>query len=198
MCRGRKKARRDAPDLRSALFLTRTLSGIALKLTLATACAAIVLAVTVSVWLTRTAGHTNGPARAVAAAGAGVHRAGVLGTGTGLAIPASLAAATTPLSRTPHQIARHMLIHHFRWKAWQFKYLDRLWTLESGWNRYATNPYSGAYGIPQAFPGQKMASAGPNWRSSARTQIRWGMRYIKERYGTPYWAWQNERRYSWY
>jgi hypothetical protein len=108
------------------------------------------------------------------------------------------AAAQAALSGTPHQIAWELLIHHFHWRSWQFKYLDKLWTLESGWNRYATNPYSGAYGIPQAVPGSKMATAGPNWRSDARTQIRWGLLYIEERYRTPYWAWRNERTFGWY
>jgi hypothetical protein len=91
-----------------------------------------------------------------------------------------------------------MLVHRFHWRRWQFYYLDLLWNAESGWNRYATNPYSGAYGIPQAVPGNKMAAAGPGWRTSARTQIHWGMLYIKERYGTPYWAWEHERWYGWY
>jgi hypothetical protein len=100
--------------------------------------------------------------------------------------------------RTPRHIARAMLIHRFGWKAWQFKFLNRLWASESGWNRYATNPYSGAYGIPQAVPGSKMSSAGPGWQWNARTQIRWGMRYIKARYGTPYRAWRQQRDYGWY
>ena len=56
---------------------------------------------------------------------------------------------------------------------------------ESGWNKYAENPYSGAYGIPQAVPGSKMASAGNDWRTNATTQIRWGLRYIQGRYGAP-------------
>ena len=56
---------------------------------------------------------------------------------------------------------------------------------ESGWNPRAANPSSGAYGIPQAMPGSKMASAGPDWPSSAATQIRWGLNYIKNTYGSP-------------
>jgi hypothetical protein len=100
--------------------------------------------------------------------------------------------------RTPRQIAKAMLRHRFGWKAWQFKYLNRLWATESGWNRYATNPYSGAYGIPQAVPGRKMSSAGPGWQWNARTQIRWGMRYIRATYRTPYWAWRHQRDCGWY
>ena len=108
------------------------------------------------------------------------------------------APALEPRRRTPRRIARAMLVHRFGWKAWQFKYLNRLWATESGWNRYATNPYSGAYGIPQAFPGSKMSSAGPGWQWNARTQIRWGMRYIQGRYRTPYWAWRHLRGCGWY
>ncbi len=99
--------------------------------------------------------------------------------------------------RAPRQIARSLL-RRFHWRGWQFRYLDRLWEQESGWNRYAANPYSGAYGIPQADPGGVMASAGPGWRWNARTQIRWGLRYIRGRYGSPYWAWQHELVYNWY
>jgi hypothetical protein len=108
------------------------------------------------------------------------------------------AAAVQPPRHPPRQIARAMLVHRFGWKAWQFKYLNRLWATESGWNRYATNPYSGAYGIPQAVPGSKMSSAGPGWQWNARTQIRWGMRYIQARYRTPYWAWRHLHGDGWY
>lgn len=99
---------------------------------------------------------------------------------------------------TPKRIAWQML-RKFGWSPrHQFKYLDRLWARESSWNVYASNPFSGAYGIPQAVPGGKMATAGPNWRTSARTQIRWGMRYIRSRYGSPANAWGHECAYGWY
>ncbi len=101
-------------------------------------------------------------------------------------------------SRTPRQIARAML-PKFHWSASkQFKYLSWLWQRESGWNKYASNPYSGAYGIPQALPGSKMSSAGPNWRSNASTQIRWGLRYIRARYGSPHRAWNHSQATGWY
>ncbi|HEY5985037.1 MAG TPA: hypothetical protein VIV12_01455 [Streptosporangiaceae bacterium] len=109
-----------------------------------------------------------------------------------------LAAATAARDRSPRGEARLLLRHRFHWQRWQFKYVNRLWARESGWNRFASNPYSGAYGIPQAAPGNKMASAGRDWRYSARTQILWGMRYIKARYRTPYWAWVHSRAYGWY
>ena len=100
-------------------------------------------------------------------------------------------------ARTPRQIARSML-PHFHWGPHQFKYLNWLWSHESGWNPYAANPYSGAYGIPQAMPGYQMASAGRGWHWNARTQIRWGMRYIRGRYGSPRRAWWHETGYGWY
>lgn len=100
--------------------------------------------------------------------------------------------------RSPKQIAWDIM-HWFGWKAkWQFRYLKWLWNRESSWNIYATNPYSGAYGIPQAVPGGKMASCGRNWRWNAETQIRWGMRYIKATYRSPKRAWRHEVYYGWY
>ena len=98
---------------------------------------------------------------------------------------------------TPREIGRAML-RVFHWRKGQFKYLNWLWDRESGWNKYATNPYSGAYGIPQALPAWKMASAGPDYQTNARTQIRWGMRYIRARYGSPERAWDHEISVGWY
>jgi hypothetical protein len=114
-----------------------------------------------------------------------------------IASVAPLTVATTTAARTPRQIARTML-RRFGWSAAQFPYLNRLWTVESHWNPRAWNRYSGAYGIPQACPGSKMATAGPHWRTNATTQIRWGLRYIKGRYGSPRRAWQHEVVYGWY
>ena len=89
--------------------------------------------------------------------------------------------------------------HRFGWRPkYQFRSLNKLWERESSWRIHAQNPYSGAYGIPQAVPGRKMASAGRDWRDSARTQIRWGLRYIKNRYGKPRRAWAHEVAYGWY
>jgi resuscitation-promoting factor RpfB len=90
------------------------------------------------------------------------------------------------------------MLPSFHWRGWQFKYLNLLWSRESSWNVFAQNPYSGAYGIPQAVPGSKMASAGPNWERSARTQIRWGRRYSKAIYGSPLAAWRHELATGWY
>ena len=105
-------------------------------------------------------------------------------------------AASTP-SGSPQQIAEQML-SQFGWSSGQFSCLQPLWAHESGWNIYASNPSSGAYGIPQALPGSKMASAGPDWQSNAATQIRWGLTYIQGTYGSPCAAWSHEQADGWY
>ncbi|MGH8791861.1 MAG: lytic transglycosylase domain-containing protein [Stackebrandtia sp.] len=76
--------------------------------------------------------------------------------------------------------------------------LDPLWDHESGWNESASNPSSGAYGIPQALPGDKMASHGDDWQTSADTQIAWGLDYISDRYGDPCGAWNFWQANNWY
>jgi hypothetical protein len=84
------------------------------------------------------------------------------------------------------------------WSAGQFDCLDSLWTKESGWKVSADNPTSSAYGIPQALPGSKMASAGGDWRTNPRTQIVWGLDYIEGRYGSPCAAWSHSKARNWY
>ena len=74
------------------------------------------------------------------------------------------------------------------WGDDQFACLVQIWDHESGWRVNAANP-SGAYGIPQALPGSKMATAGPNWQTDAATQITWGLGYIAARYTDPCGAW---------
>ncbi|MGP3931477.1 lytic transglycosylase domain-containing protein [Nonomuraea sp. KM88] len=84
------------------------------------------------------------------------------------------------------------------WGNDQWGCLERLWQKESGWNERAMNRYSGAYGIPQSLPGTKMASAGADWQTNAATQIKWGLGYIKGRYGTPCGAWAHSQSVGWY
>jgi hypothetical protein len=82
-------------------------------------------------------------------------------------------------------------------KATQWTCLYDLWQQESGWNVYAQNP-SGAYGIPQSLPGNRMAMFGSDYLTDPTTQIKWGLWYIKSVYGTPCAAWQNEVEYHSY
>jgi hypothetical protein len=97
----------------------------------------------------------------------------------------------------PRDIAR-ALMPQFGFGADQFGCLDSLWIRESQWNPAAHNASSGAHGIPQALPGSKMASAGPNWESNPVTQITWGLGYIRDRYGSPCGAWGHSESYGWY
>jgi hypothetical protein len=84
------------------------------------------------------------------------------------------------------------------WTGREWTCLNRLWTAESNWRTRADNPTSSAYGIPQALPGRKMRSAGRDWRTNPKTQIKWGLSYIKGRYGTPCSAWSFHRAHNWY
>ena len=108
----------------------------------------------------------------------------------------SASAPATP-SGSPQQIAAAML-GSFGWSSGEFGCLQSLWNAESGWNPSASNSISGAYGIPQALPGSKMASAGADWQTDPTTQIKWGLGYIKAIYGTPCSAWSFWQANGWY
>lgn len=89
------------------------------------------------------------------------------------------------------------LFPSYGWGADQQQPLVKLWNQESGWNARARNP-SGAYGIPQSLPGAKMASAGADWETNPKTQIKWGLGYIASVYVTPQGAWNHEVANGWY
>jgi hypothetical protein len=84
------------------------------------------------------------------------------------------------------------------WDTGEYDCLVALWTRESHWNVYAENPTSGAYGIPQALPGDKMATVAADWRTNPETQIIWGIGYIEGRYQTPCGAWAHSELKGWY
>lgn len=108
--------------------------------------------------------------------------------------------APPPASISPgsnRALGYHLMIE-FGWGADQWAALDALWRRESGWNHLAENRSSGAYGIPQSLPANKMASMGADWRTNPETQIRWGLAYIAARYGTPMKAWAHSERVGWY
>jgi hypothetical protein len=100
-------------------------------------------------------------------------------------------------NQDPRTIASAML-PEFGFSSSQMSCLEPLWSGESGWNVHADNPSSSAYGIPQALPGSKMASAGADWENNAATQIRWGLGYIKNSYGSPCGAWSFKQGHGWY
>ncbi|HEV7185013.1 MAG: lytic transglycosylase domain-containing protein [Leifsonia sp.] len=96
------------------------------------------------------------------------------------------------------QAAGYAAVHARGWGDDQYNCLVSLWNKESHWNVYAYNSGSGAYGIPQALPGSKMASAGADWQTNAATQIAWGLGYITGRYSTPCGAWSHSQSTGWY
>ena len=86
----------------------------------------------------------------------------------------------------------------YGWAPGQMQCLMTLWTKESDWETTATNPSSGAYGVVQSLPAEKMASAGADYRTNYRTQINWGLNYVKERYGSPCGALNFHYANNWY
>ncbi|MET9364509.1 transglycosylase SLT domain-containing protein [Streptomyces sp. NPDC006632] len=80
----------------------------------------------------------------------------------------------------------------------QFGAFSKIVSHESGWNHKATNSSSGAYGLVQALPASKMASAGADWKTNPATQIKWGLDYMNSRYGSPVGAWNFWSAHHWY
>jgi len=106
-------------------------------------------------------------------------------------------AVSRSAQRDPRSVAAAMVADR-GWSSDQMSCLDSLWSKESGWQWDADNPTSSAYGIPQALPGSKMASAGADWETNPVTQIRWGLGYIESSYGTPCAAWSHSQANDWY
>jgi hypothetical protein len=98
---------------------------------------------------------------------------------------------------TAKAIAYEMLVAR-GWGDAEYSCLVALWQRESNWNVNAHNPTSGAHGIPQALPGDKMATVAADWQTNPVTQITWGLGYIAGRYGTPCGAWEHSERKGWY
>lgn len=117
----------------------------------------------------------------------------VVSVGT-LTIPKTTAAQQGSNRALGKQMAADM----YGWSGDQWLCLDNLWQRESGWRHTAQNKSSGAYGIPQALPGTKMAKYGDDWMTNPATQIKWGLAYVKGRYGTPCGAWGHFQTVHWY
>lgn len=89
-------------------------------------------------------------------------------------------------------------VNEYEWDYSQYSCLVKLWERESNWRTTALNSSSGAYGIPQSLPAEKMASAGNDWRTNPETQINWGINYIDRRYGSPCAALAHSDIHNWY
>jgi len=119
---------------------------------------------------------------------------GAISLGSGSSVDAgemalvSLAARQVQLAKTPEGariVAGQLVATTYKWNAKQMSCLNTLWTGESHWNFKAHNYSSGATGIAQALPANKMDVIATDWRTNPVTQLKWGLRYIKIRYGTP-------------
>ncbi len=109
----------------------------------------------------------------------------------------ALASEQVQLAKTPsgaQQVAQSLIDATYKWNAAQVQCLDTLWNKESHWNFQAHNYRSGAHGIAQALPANKMEVIAMDWRTNPITQIKWGLRYISVRYGTPCKALAKHRR----
>jgi hypothetical protein len=104
---------------------------------------------------------------------------------------------TEPQTGSNRSIGRSMAASH-GWTGVQWDCLNNLWQKESGWSTRSSNSSGSAWGIPQALPGSKMKSAGTDWRTNPATQIKWGIGYIDNRYGTACKAWGHWQSHNWY
>ncbi|MFI6016719.1 transglycosylase SLT domain-containing protein [Streptomyces sp. NPDC051287] len=119
--------------------------------------------------------------------------AAVAAATAGMALSAAPAQAATGSASSAQAIAHKMIPD-----AAQFAAFSKIVSHESGWNPSATNGSSGAYGLVQALPGSKMASAGSDWKTNPATQIEWGLDYMNSRYGSPTAAWSFWQANGWY
>ncbi|MBN0044834.1 transglycosylase SLT domain-containing protein [Streptomyces actuosus] len=134
--------------------------------------------------------------RNIAAPKKALTTAAVAAATAGLALTAAPAHAATASADSASQakaIARKMIPD-----AAQYNAFSEIVQHESGWNVHATNSSSGAYGLVQALPGSKMASAGSDWKTNPATQIKWGLNYMDARYGSPVGAWNFWQANGWY
>lgn len=108
---------------------------------------------------------------------------------------------STNINRTKEDYkayAYDLVLNKYLWSESDYQALVNLWERESNWNANAHNKSSGAHGIPQSLPASKMSSEGSDYYTNGYTQIRWGLKYIKERYGSPSKAWKHFQNKNWY
>jgi hypothetical protein len=120
------------------------------------------------------------------------------GTSTGTSAPYAGPIPSSCSVYTGNRAVGCALMLDAGFKIDQFPCLDSLFKRESGWNQLASNSSSGAYGIPQALPGSKMAKFGADWKTNPVPQIKWGLDYIEGRYSTPCGAWSHSQSTGWY
>jgi hypothetical protein len=133
-------------------------------------------------------------ARRIASPKKALTTAAVAAAATGLVLTAAPAhAAPASSAAQAKAIAKQMIPSTAQYNAF-----SKIVEHESGWDVDAMNASSGAYGLVQALPGSKMASAGSDWKTNAKTQIEWGLDYMNDRYGSPVGAWNFWQANGWY
>ncbi|MER6343822.1 aggregation-promoting factor C-terminal-like domain-containing protein [Streptomyces sp. NPDC001595] len=133
-------------------------------------------------------------ARRIASPKKALTTAAVAAATVGMALTAAPAHAATNASPSQAKAIAKQLIPN----AAQYNAFSKIVEHESGWDVDATNPSSGAYGLVQALPGNKMAAAGADWKTNPKTQIKWGLDYMNSRYGSPVGAWNFWQANGWY
>ncbi|KAB1148725.1 lytic transglycosylase domain-containing protein [Streptomyces luteolifulvus] len=140
--------------------------------------------------VSRIARRIASPKKALTAAALAAATTGLVLTSA----PAQAATSSAPSSAASAKAIAHKMIPD----AAQYNAFSKIVEHESGWNVTATNASSGAYGLVQALPGSKMASAGADWKTNPATQIEWGLDYMNSRYGSPVAAWNFWQANGWY
>jgi uncharacterized protein YabE (DUF348 family) len=140
-------------------------------------------------------GSTGSGSSGSGSSGSGSSGSGSSGSGSG-----STGSHTGLWHPTPSQaqVYAAAAAAQYGWTGQNWTDLVKLWNRESSWEWYAENASSGAYGIPQSFPANKMATFGANWRDDGGVQIDWGLSNIKSTYGSPSQAWAHSEQYGWY
>lgn len=86
----------------------------------------------------------------------------------------------------------------YNWGDNEFKAFNKIIIKESNWNYKLRNKRSGAYGLCQALPASKMKKVDKDYKTNYKTQVKWCLLYIKQRYKTPKKAWTFWRKHHWF
>jgi len=176
-----------ASAFRKPAFVAMAAFGFSLFGSISTTYAETSLAMSVSIPDAQTASNVD-PSSALTANNGVVELGGAASADAGEMALVSAATMQVELAKTPdgaRKVGYKIATEAYGWKKKQLVCLNSLWTRESHWNFLAHNYYSGATGIAQALPANKMDVIATDWRTNPLTQIRWGLRYVKLRYGTP-------------
>jgi colicin import membrane protein len=185
----------QAAAAKAAAAKAATAKAAATKAAAAKAAAAKTAAANAAAAKTAAAANAAAVAKANAAQAAAAKAAAAKAAAVAKAKAAAPAALNDPAGAQAYAASK---LGSFGWAADQMQCLKRLWTKESEWRTTATNASSGAYGIVQSLPAEKMATAGADYRTNYRTQINWGLDYIKERYESPCGALNWHLAHNWY